>query len=436
MKDKRNTIWLKEELTKIEDRFNSSTICTAKWLQSTTMLFNGFTHSCHHCPTHRIDPDQVVQYPDMLHNTSNKLFQRHDMLDDIRPSDCSYCWNIEDQGSVSDRAFKSTDKSWSTNNLDRIVTGNNYPSYFEVSFDSTCNLKCMYCSPEVSSKWMEEIQRFGPYPTSGNLNNLEYLKQKNRIPIKNSEYNPYIEAFWKWWPDLIKHLNVFRVTGGEPLLSKHVWKVFDYINEYPQPQLELGVNTNLSVDTKIFNRFIDKVKQLESNTKQLQIYTSCEATGAHAEYIRYGLDYEQFKLNCEAVLANTNTTILNFMTTISALSLPTLESFSKWLIELRNKYKGRVVFSYSMLRWPDFMDLRILPKEISLPYLTSLDTYLKASGEPVDSVRVQRLISYAKQDLNQLERLKQDFKIYYNEYDKRRGTNFKDTFPELSFMLD
>ena len=41
----------------------SSTACTAKWLQSTIYLMNGFTHSCHHPTTHKIPLEELNNNP-------------------------------------------------------------------------------------------------------------------------------------------------------------------------------------------------------------------------------------------------------------------------------------------------------------------------------------------------------------------------------------
>ena len=47
---------------------------------------------------------------------------------------------------------------------------------------------------------------------------------------KHNEYNPYVEKnFGSGGLNLYQNLHTFRMTGGEPLLSKDVWKVLDYI---------------------------------------------------------------------------------------------------------------------------------------------------------------------------------------------------------------
>jgi hypothetical protein len=46
-------------------------------------------------------------------------------------------------------------------------------------------------------------------------------------------HNPYVEAFWQWWPTLYPELEHFRMTGGEPLLDKNTYRVFDHVLANP-----------------------------------------------------------------------------------------------------------------------------------------------------------------------------------------------------------
>ena len=133
------------------------------------------------------------------------------------------------------------------------------PRYVEVSFSNTCNFKCAYCGPQYSSKWVEEIEKHGPYKTSTNYNQIDTLRDRGEMPYKQTEENPYVEAFWEWWPDLYKDLHTFRITGGEPLLSKDTFKVLEYIrdNWEDNPNLSLAINTNMNVPQKLMNKFIE-----------------------------------------------------------------------------------------------------------------------------------------------------------------------------------
>jgi hypothetical protein len=124
------------------------------------------------------------------------------------------------------------------------------------------------------------------------------LENENKVPILASEENPYVEAFWKWWPELYRDLHTFRITGGEPLMSKDTWGVLDYIINEPNPnkELNLAINTNLGVPDKLIDKFIDKIKRIEDGdkVKEFVVFTSVDTWGEQAEYIRNGLVFNKF----------------------------------------------------------------------------------------------------------------------------------------------
>jgi len=274
-----------QEFYSIREKLNeiSPSFCIAKWAQLTLYLHTGYNHSCHHPTPHKIPLKEVLANPKALHNTKHKKSQMRKMLRGERPSECEYCWKIEDLGKdyISDRVYKSAHEM-STVKLEEIVerkSADIEPSYLEISFSSACQLKCAYCSPDISTSWMQEIEQFGGYPTSTNFNNLDWFKSQDKMPYKYSEDNPYVEAFWKWWPELAPNLHTLRLTGGEPLLSKDVWKVIDKVIENPNPKLVFCVNTNLLVPDALIDKLIYKLKELEGKVKEIQVFSSGEATG-------------------------------------------------------------------------------------------------------------------------------------------------------------
>jgi hypothetical protein len=217
--------------------------CLAKWTQVTIHLQMGHTHSCHHPTTHKINESEIKRNPSALHNTRFKKRIRKEMLEVGRPEECHYCWDVEDASpQFSDRVFKSAE-SWSLPHMQEIKDlgwrGDYNPKYVEVAFSNACNFKCSYCGPSFSSAWMQEIKAEGAYPTLGKFNDLDGLIAEGKVPILHTEENPYVEAFWKWWPDLYRDLHTFRITGGEPLMSKDTWGVLDYIINEPNPNKKL-----------------------------------------------------------------------------------------------------------------------------------------------------------------------------------------------------
>ena len=108
------------------DKINliSPSFCTAKWLQTTLYLQNGYNHSCHHPSPHKIPIEEVKNNPAALHNSRYKKKQREMMLAGQRPAECDYCWKIEDLDKeyFSDRHYKSADY-WAWDRINEIATG-------------------------------------------------------------------------------------------------------------------------------------------------------------------------------------------------------------------------------------------------------------------------------------------------------------------------
>jgi organic radical activating enzyme len=412
-------------------------------------LQNGHTHSCHHPNTHKIPIEEIEKDPSALHNTNFKKLQRKTMLEGGRPPECHYCWNIEDnipEGAdvFSDRIFKSTD-NWAGEERGRAIIKkpwdyNVNPSYLEVSFSHVCNFKCAYCKPQISSKWMEEVTEFGGYATSMRYNDISHVIEQDKMPIPNNEENPYVDAFWKWWPEIYPTLHTFRITGGEPLLTKNTFRVLDYIIANPNPELELCINSNMVVPEKLFNLFLEKVKIIQDNkfVKRFVLYTSAEAYGPKAEYIRNGLDYDVWIENCNRYLEVIHSGDFSVMSTYNALSVTSYTEFLKDILLLKLKHhntKRNISIDIPYLNHPEWMSVRILPQEFKSYILKQVqfmrDNHCNGLGfQEWEVSKLERIQYLLEEDQNKV--LQKDFWIFFSEHDRRRNTDFLATFPELT----
>ena len=427
---------VKEELDSI-----GCGMCLAKWTQVTIHLGPGITHSCHHVGAHKIPLDELKNNPNALHNTIEKKMRRKEMREGKRPKECDYCWRIEDNTQeYSDRVWKSA-ANWSQVDKELIFNSDPmddiYPRYVEVSFSNVCNFKCSYCGPAFSSKWTEEIKSKGPY----RLYQTHYNGIKeSEVSYPNREDNPYIEAFWKWFPEAVKHMYTFRITGGEPLLSKHTFKVIDYLLANPQPHLHFAINTNACPPGDLWETFVKKIKQLEENKsiKYFSLYSSAESFGEHAEYSRDGMDWELFSKNLRYFLDNTNTSELMLMSAVNMLGLPSLTTYLRFVSKLKKGNVNRIVADFAYVRHPEFLDIKIADK-------ITIDKYLKPSIQYIINKK-EKFSDYEYIKLNRIyedcvARFKKDIDVskeriqflqFINEYDKRRGKNFTEVFPEYN----
>ena len=426
----------------------SSSFCAAKWYNATIWLGSGQTTSCHHPPAHKIPSVELLkENPKLIHNTPEKKLDRDMMRQGERPPGCEYCWKIEDMGrdAVSDRVYKS--KIYPIEALH--AAKNSSPDSdvelrtLEIAFDRTCQFACSYCNPAFSSTWVRDIRVNGAYTglVSDGRNHFTHTHDSSQLYSFN-ETNPYVEAFFQWWEtDLHRTLQELRITGGEPLMSGHTWKLIEWFKQNQgRSQTKLAINSNLGFNQEKLQEFVSAVESLP----HVELYTSMEATGAQAEYIRDGLDYNQWLQNVHTLLKSGKIQALHVMCTINALCLDSLVPHLNLMLDLKRLYgRDAVNFTLNILRFPSFQSPLVLSDQLRDQYRVRLQEWLyKNRANPYlhehEVNHTQRLIDYLDvvktphSDAFDLPKLHNDFHKFYAQYDLRRNKDFAATFPALT----
>jgi hypothetical protein len=431
-----------KELNKV-----SSSFCLAKWYNVSIHIPTGKTHSCYHPRAHQIPLDEIVIDVSALHNTKHKKEQRKQMLEGTRPKECEFCWQIEDSGNqLSDRAYRSKD-IYENGLIEEAQAlgyeGNAIPRYVEVNFNQACNFKCSYCSPHLSTAWQQDIEQNGAIILSDRWHNdLTWVKKLN---INNGLDNPYLKAFWEWMPVVYPKLQTFRMTGGEPLMDKNTFKMFDYVYEHPHPALNLSITSNCCPPGNQWNKFMISLKKItEKNAiDHFMLFCSLDSWGKQAEYIRNGMDFDMLYTNVTDYLQHSDKHSLTFIITFNALSYTRFREYMENILKLRKQFNsGRqlVWFDVPQLIDPDFLNPKLLPELVS--ELERTIEFMKYNPETkwnefkgfsdFEISKVQRLIDWIKSDTGfNSELAKENFYLFFSQQDKRQGTNFLNIFPEL-----
>ena len=428
----------------------SASFCAAKWYNATIWLGSGMTTSCHHPPAHKIDSQLLVDNPKAIHNTAQKKTDRMQMQKGERPPGCEYCWKIEDMGrnAISDRVYKS--KIYPIEALNEAY---NTPSAedvnlrtLEIAFDRTCQFACSYCNPAFSSTWVKDIRSNGPYESLVSDGRGHFTHSHDSAQLyRFGEVNPYSEAFFKWWEsDLHKTLQELRITGGEPLMSGELWKLLDWFRDNKgKSQTKLAINSNLGMEFDVIKRAVDACSDVD-----LDIYTSNESIGVHAEYIRDGLIWDQWVYNMTQLMESRRLRGLHVMCTINALCLESLPEFLTQLMTWKNCYGQQFPnFTLNILRFPSFQSPLVLPDNLRTYHKDRLQNWLDTWSNNImlqehERNHLQRLIDYLDvvktphSDTFDMPSLHNDFKQFHTQYDQRRGKNFTKTFPNLAEWYD
>lgn len=446
-------------IRKVRDDLNSvsPSFCLAKWLQVTIHLQNGHTHSCHHPIVHKIPLHEVKKNPSALHNTSKKMLARKDMLEGVPTPECEYCWKIENvhPDNLSDRSIKSA-QPWALPRFNEIKksawNAHVNPAYVEVSFGNECNFRCAYCAPHISSAIMTEVKKFGNYSAQGTFS-IESLKESGLYPLSKDEPNPYVDAFWKWWPAINKDLKVFRITGGEPLLNPNTFRFLEFIKSNPLPDLTVAINSNLGVPAATFEKFIQEVKYITDNklVKEFQLFTSVDTYGKNAEFVRFGLNYNEFMANAKTYLEKVKNSELIFMCAYNAFSVVNFRKFLEDITALKSSYfdeagNTRVTLDMPYLKDPYFLSCYVLTPDFQ-KYIEEDIQYMKTHSHLKDGreiyyqseiFKLERILNWLSslEDSEHRNNNRRELSLFLKEFSERKEIKVEDYLPEYSEFIN
>jgi hypothetical protein len=216
------------------------------------------------------------------------------------------------------------------------------PVSWDYRFSNLCNFKCRMCGDMLSSSWETEQRQH---------NMIDWTNSKNSwmIPDVKKQIEQFqegqIEAEFSRAVEEHRVEEVYWV-GGEPLMYEQHWRYMKRIVELGDgPNVYARYNTNLSrVDYRGINLYRDILSQL----RDWQICASLDGTGQIGEYIRTGLNYDQWLKNFSdgvAIATNRRQMRIDFTLTLPGMfEIPRIVQLSR---DLDVDILAKVIFSFS-----------------------------------------------------------------------------------------
>lgn len=403
----------------------TATACQLKWTWSTLFLSTETTASCHRTSAHKFDLDSFD-----FHNTPEKIDDRQRMLNDLWPKKgCEYCQDIEAAGGQSDRITNlDLHGIHAPPELEKDLTATSVtPRILEIYFDNVCNLKCVYCGPHFSSLWDVENKKHREFRSNGLVISDKFQKSPNFDQNKHK--------IFEWLKLHRTSLTNFNILGGEPLFQPEFDQCLDFFDRYPAPDLSLQIFTNLNININRLSTIISKIKTLVDNEKvrEFSVTASLDCWGKRQEYARFPLDLKIWEENFEFLLKN-HWIRLIIGSTITPLTIKTFPD----LIEKINVWNQQrpVSHYFNSVNGPSYMFIDILGDIFKEDFQKALALM------PEDTIDQKNIKKYldgiSKQSqskgVNHKEALK--LRTFLDEMDRRRGTNWRMTFPELITSLE
>jgi len=313
------------------------------------------------------------------------------IIDNQPAAGCHTCYDLEHGKEgfdiISDRIFYI--REFKQTPLDTYRPNNFNLQTVDVRWTNLCNLACVYCGPDFSSKWANELNVIRSTPT-------------------DEQQEKFKEYIFKH----AKNLKHVYLAGGEPLLMKENLELLQKLN----PNVNLRINTNLSkVDTGVF----DAVCQF----KNVHWTVSAETTEDEFEYIRFGGKWQDFLDNLNIIRQLDHKISFNML-----WFLLNYDSVFGCVDYLKGLGFHNNSFVISALLTPDYLNIRHLPENV----LNSLELKLQSKIDEnpgyllEDSYR--NMLHYIAQPIE--KNLKNSFEQLAT-MDNRRGVDSSKIFTEL-----
>jgi MoaA/NifB/PqqE/SkfB family radical SAM enzyme len=328
-----------------------NTLCPAPWLSIYRHTDGGVTPCCvFKGSLGNTNQDSVEN----IRNNQNFSKVKQAFLNGEKIPECNQCWKDETLNPTSSlrKTFLRNYKKY----IDEIQSQKSLPVlYIDYRPSNTCNLACKSCSSEYSTQWLK---------IESELYNFQEGKiLSNKIDVLSLLHND---------------VNIY-FAGGEPLISKEVYDILEYLIEKNYLSANVSFNTNL---TSLYFKEKSVIKLLEQFKNPPIIGASIDGIGNVFEYLRTGTSWQLIERNLKEV-ANTKL-LLKPSCTVGWMNLSSMIELHIWLYEnkiIKNIYDFNINPMYgpagsSLLDCPPWKKEELLQKiEYYIKYLNDA-TYL------------------------------------------------------------
>jgi hypothetical protein len=216
------------------------------------------------------------------------------------------------------------------------------PVSWDYRFSNLCNFKCRMCGDMLSSSWESEQRTHGMVDYSNPKNNWMIPVVRNKI---SKFQDTQIEA------EFARAVAEHRVeeiywVGGEPLMFEQHWRYMKQIvDQGDGHRVYARYNTNLS---RVEYQGINLYRDILVHLRDWQVCASLDGTGPTGEYVRTGLDYEQWRKNfAQGLDIATNRRQMRIDFTLTLPGLLEVDRIQQLALEFDVDVLAKVIFGFT-----------------------------------------------------------------------------------------
>lgn len=317
---------------------------------------------------------------------------RNDFKNNHPPKSCSLCFHEKFQNS----GVRVSGNNWMVKQIPDY-TVSEFPENIDITFGNICNLKCIMCSSQSSSRIETEYKQ----------NQVKF----NAIGIVQAN----MPKLQKWWEDpqqlekmkkILSQARYINFSGGEPLM---IPTLINLLKMIPRSCF-VEINTNL---THLTDEHIQHFKTIRG-----RISISLDGIGPHHEYIRYESSWPTIENNINKLLELKNPEFaIAFSYILQHTSVYTFPNFWNYFKKLPNKIRISEVIPNTHI--DNMMTINtVIPEDVQ-----HLKSWLINNQTSYDDILNNWINNY------EFDQIAHDhFKNYIDLVDEIRGCNFRKTF--------
>jgi len=354
------------------------------------------------------------------------------LLKDQPVKNCYQCYNDEAAGVSSHRQRSNNDYMNTSKDEIELALSSVEPDgsisvdpfTLDIRAGNVCNLKCVMCRPNESSKWLSDAKSIATI-----TNSLELKADWSHKASINTKDFSWVdqEAFWEEFKLLVPNLKEIIFGGGEPFVSKSINNLISYMVETGHSKhIKIRFHTNGTQIPVNFWPMID-------NFKEIQLMFSIDGYKEQNYYTRYPANWGEILNNL--ILADNSKAKSKILCSIHSLNILDIDKLYSWFLDYPFKQINRSSIVFGRVYNPSYLNPQGLPVHIKNQITNKINTFIEkySSQRPNHFDGLKSNLNWI---MNTHESNLDTLKEYVNNLDQVRGTSFVNTFPELSKLLD
>lgn len=357
---------------------------------------------------------------------------RKALINDEPVLNCSQCYRDEQCGVNSHRtqsndfyyrAYKD-DIDRALSNVEDDGTMLIDPFTLDIRAGNTCNLKCIMCRPNESSKWFNDATKILEVTT----NDRVHRDWDNKVNINTKNFTwVEREEFWNDFKELVPTLKEIIFGGGEPFLSKSINNLIKYmVDTGHSTHIKIRFHTNGTSIPESFWELVDKFREIE-------LLFSIDGYGDQNYYVRNPAEWEPIVKNLYLADKTKAKTMILF--SVHSLSAHNIVDLYKWRMSQSFEQLNKTPIVLGRVYHPDYLNPQGLPLRVKEAIHTKIMNFVNEYKDKFYPGYFDSLEANANWIMGDSADNFDALLDYINSLDQVRNTSFAETFPEYDEIL-